>query len=221
MVQSKHYSEAIQLGKKLVAELNKNDNDDTLSKWMAHYLSELVLRIDSEKGEQKAQLQKECAELILKIWKQKRRGNPDLHPFANLDSTLRVLNTLASESPRLWSFPRLQRDNDPWEQFSERIEKTSYSAFKEVLRFTLASDVFESVMEFKDDFGSLLDDDENEVIEKLHLIIKRTDSSVFHEERIKLPMELKKELTIFRLEKLIDKQKKALDELRQRVDDLE
>lgn len=58
----------IKLGEKIVEELLLNDGVDTLSKWMAHYIAELIEKAKHTEGEEKEKYEKECFETILKLW---------------------------------------------------------------------------------------------------------------------------------------------------------
>ena len=58
----------IKLGEKIVEELLLNDGVDTLSKWMAHYVAELIEKAKHAEGEEKEKYEKECFETILKLW---------------------------------------------------------------------------------------------------------------------------------------------------------
>jgi hypothetical protein len=68
MESSERSQEILSLGNKLVEELKLADSNDTLSRWMAHYLAELMTQAESATGEAKANLEKQCFETILKIW---------------------------------------------------------------------------------------------------------------------------------------------------------
>lgn len=60
--------ELMQLGQKILAELN-SDRSSTTQKWMAHYIAELMKRAEgSAKAEFREKAEKECADLILKLW---------------------------------------------------------------------------------------------------------------------------------------------------------
>ncbi|WP_227430543.1 hypothetical protein [Psychrobacter sp. I-STPA6b] len=86
----------INLGKKLLANFSKND-DDVIIAWMANYLAEQMLL--AEKGCNEAK--KECFDTILKLW-EKRAVMPQGHrPFESFESLIDVLESLKVEnSPR-------------------------------------------------------------------------------------------------------------------------
>ena len=57
----------IKLGEKIVDELLLSNGVDTLSKWMAHYIAELIEKVKNSEGEEKEKYEKECFETILKL----------------------------------------------------------------------------------------------------------------------------------------------------------
>lgn len=63
---SKRYTAIIELGKKLVDELELNDSVDTLGRWMAHYIAELLY--DAEHNPDEIVRATKHAELRDSIW---------------------------------------------------------------------------------------------------------------------------------------------------------
>ncbi len=61
---SKPWTELVSLGELIVDELGLNTSTDTLSRWMAHRLAELIQEADQ--GDESAR--REAAELIMKLW---------------------------------------------------------------------------------------------------------------------------------------------------------
>jgi hypothetical protein len=85
----------IELGKKIVKELELDPGVDTLSKWMSHYLAEKIELAKTLKGVKKKNADKECVEIILKLW-DRRWSIPNKKPFFSdfepLMKTLEKLN---------------------------------------------------------------------------------------------------------------------------------
>lgn len=95
MEQSKHSEEEIlKLGKKLIKELELVYSVNTLARWMAHYLAELITNIENtELGEEKQKLKKECCDIILDIWG-KRERIPIEKPTDRLKPIIDVISLL-------------------------------------------------------------------------------------------------------------------------------
>lgn len=85
----------IELGKTIVMELKLDPGVDTLSKWMSHYLAEKIELAKTLHGKDKIEADKECVEIILKIW-DKRWSIPNERSFYNdfkpLMETIEKLN---------------------------------------------------------------------------------------------------------------------------------
>jgi hypothetical protein len=84
-----------ELGKTIVTELKLDPGIDTLSKWMSHYLAEKMELAKTLQGKEKIEVDKECVEIILKIW-DKRWSIPNEKSFYNdfkpLMETIKKLN---------------------------------------------------------------------------------------------------------------------------------
>src|SRR5258705_8486803 len=76
----KHWPAVSTLGARLVSELGLDDSVDTLGRWMSHRIAELMTRAEeSELDEEKEIAKRECAILILKVWRRRKywmRGQP-------------------------------------------------------------------------------------------------------------------------------------------------
>jgi len=95
MEDSEMKEDIINLGKVLVEELGLEPIVDTLSKWMAHYVSEQIIKAETAKGEEKAKLEEVCFYTILKLWAHHSalpRGKRPFEQFEPIFSTLEKLN---------------------------------------------------------------------------------------------------------------------------------
>jgi len=85
----------IDLGKSIVKELELDPGVDTLSKWMAHYVAEKIELSEKLTGGKKNKAEKECFEIILKLWENRWSVPPikdHLEEFKPLFETLKKLN---------------------------------------------------------------------------------------------------------------------------------
>jgi hypothetical protein len=95
MENSEQSEKIIDLGKLLVRELGLEPGVDTLARWMAHYLAEKMHKVELlPQGNEKAEAQKECCELILKIWDHRSQMPRGRRPFENFEPILKVLESL-------------------------------------------------------------------------------------------------------------------------------
>lgn len=99
------------LGRQLVGELGLDDSVDTLGRWMAHYIADLITKVEHASGSDKIAAQRECFEAILTLWKH-RSGLPDgKRPFEDLEPIMRAIESLDPESfmPRYYRSARPPR----------------------------------------------------------------------------------------------------------------
>jgi hypothetical protein len=83
----------LQLGKKIVDQMGIQRSVDTLGRWMAHYVAELISEADSSHGQTKIDAQKRCREAILDLWQHRYELPDGLRPFQDLEA---IAETLAS-----------------------------------------------------------------------------------------------------------------------------
>lgn len=114
------------MGDILVRELGLEESSDTLSRWMAHHISELIVAARENPARRD-----ECAAAILELWSH-RAVMPDGHrPFEDVEPIFRLLNRL-SEDERFDTAVRLgwaldQADEaaaeDNWLALAVRIDR--------------------------------------------------------------------------------------------------
>lgn len=89
----------LELGRHLVRELDLQDTNDTLGRWMAHHLAEeMRLAEDAPTHSLRSKARKSAIEIILKIWsaREKLRGNA--YPLAPYKEALYVLTLMRPDS---------------------------------------------------------------------------------------------------------------------------
>lgn len=105
MEQSIRYEALTVLGKRLVSELQLSDDVDTLGRWMAHYVAELIQDAERATGEDRAQKQAAARDAILAVWAHRAELPSGARPFAEFEPILRVLENLSPDSPSLRVVP--------------------------------------------------------------------------------------------------------------------
>ncbi len=81
-------------------ELGLTKEVDTLGRWMAHYVAELIS--ESEKGSSSERKQKQAvaAQMILQLWQHRAEFPNGSRPLREFDSVLGVLQSLDLSNPR-------------------------------------------------------------------------------------------------------------------------
>ncbi len=121
--------EVVSLGKLLIKELDLKSSTDTLSRWMAHHLAGLIKQSEDAKGSKKKALEKECFDLILKLWEH-RSNYPVSKPLESFKPILILLDYLQGDKTKQNWYFRL-KDIDADEETREWINLASgidYSA---------------------------------------------------------------------------------------------
>lgn len=129
----KAQQEIVNLGKTIVKELELDPGVDTLSKWMAHYAAEKIKSAEELTGNKKSATEKECIEIILKLWEQRwsiPNTKPFLRDFEPLLETLEKLNP-KNEVPFFYS-PRIEFELEKENNENAIDEKENY--FQTALR---------------------------------------------------------------------------------------
>jgi hypothetical protein len=104
--------DVLELGKHLVRELDFEDSVDTLGRWMAHHLAELIYEAENgETEEAKLKASQQATETILKIWEHRKNLPRDTYPLAKYKDLLRVID-------------HLRIDNNPYRFFSSNFDNT-------------------------------------------------------------------------------------------------
>jgi hypothetical protein len=88
------------LGDKLVAEMELSAEVDTLARWMAHYLAELLVNARMNKHELKDERNAEIFKLILELWKHRQYLPEKSRPFREFQPVCRVLDSLDLDTSR-------------------------------------------------------------------------------------------------------------------------
>ena len=92
MAKSKQYSEILRLGELLVKELGLQQSVDTLGRWMAHHVSELMVEAE---GSERQEVEDRCRDAILALWRHIdvfQNNHKPLEETGALFATIRALD---------------------------------------------------------------------------------------------------------------------------------
>lgn len=84
------------------------DSVDTLARWMAHYLAELITKSETATGEEKHSAQKKCFDAILALWSHRSEMPNGKRPFEELEPVARAIESLTpdDDTPRYFRAAR-------------------------------------------------------------------------------------------------------------------
>lgn len=212
-------NQILELGNKIVKELDLSKSVDTLGKWMAQYTAELIHKIEiCENEENKEALQKECSELILKLWKNKKILPID-QPLSNLKPLIKILEGLNSKRFHFTSFfPKEDdKENIEWYDLAMTIKNNTIDIFQIIVLANSVNEILEHRRENEENQLPLSNDEAN-ILSLLEHNLKNT-YKIFRSENEeieyeKLKSDEAKKIVFDKLDALLDEQKKSLAQLR-------
>ena len=109
--------DVLELGRHLVRELGFDDQRDTLGRWMAHHLAELINKAENgATGTERVRARKNATETILKIWEHRASLPGNAYPLAPYKDVLKVVDRLRPNDNPLRHFGPPAKTK--WEQLT-------------------------------------------------------------------------------------------------------
>jgi len=121
MADSAQFDGVLKLGKQLVAELGLDQSADTLGRWMAHYIAELIHSAEIANEKDRDEQRSKCASAILELWNHHTAMPNGKRPFQDYEPILRTLESLDPNS----NIPRYFR---PAREAAAKQQKNTESA---------------------------------------------------------------------------------------------
>lgn len=173
MAKSVPLTETISLGKKIVDEFSNDGNCDSTVRWMAHYLAELIANSENETNrKKKAELQKQCVDVILLLWKKRSTFPKNTAPLANLTHVLSILSSLKTGRDLSWRQFMLHEDESPWGKFMYGLRTDFEHALRTSLFMNIATPLFKKEKEWLA-HSKYLSKLEKDVLEQFDLLLNR------------------------------------------------
>ena len=131
---SPRFEHVLALGRKLVDELGAEPPRDTLGRWMAHYIAELIEGTANGSPKERQVFQRRCFDAILELWSHRAALPSGKRPFESLEPIVRALDSLDPNdgTPRYFRSARgaiVRADEDPETQavieFVDNIDSTA------------------------------------------------------------------------------------------------
>lgn len=134
--------DVLDLGRALVEELGLDPGVDTLSRWMAHYIAEMIKEVETASDEGRPAKLDKCADAILKLWERRHQLPDGKRPFEDMEPILRAIESLdpTNDTPRYFRSPRMAADeteqNAETKKWLDLADGLDYSA-KTLIRYCL------------------------------------------------------------------------------------
>lgn len=132
----------LEIGRALIKELALEPGDDTLCRWMAHYIAELIEGAETATETDRPEKVAKCSEMILALWQHRYELPNGKRPFEEFEPIFRAIESLDpdDESPRYFRAVRNASDkadiNTESKKWLELAEGLDYSA-KMLIRYCL------------------------------------------------------------------------------------
>jgi hypothetical protein len=131
MEKSAQSERVLDLGRKLVEELGLVDSNDTLGRWMAHHVADLILKAENATGSDKVTAETEAFDTILALWKHRSEFPSGKRPYEELEPVMRTVASLDPEddTPRYYRVMRPPKgeaaetsDQEQWLRLAEGLD---------------------------------------------------------------------------------------------------
>jgi hypothetical protein len=200
----------LELGKTLVRELDLDGGRDTLARWMAHHLAELITQAEESKSSAaRKAAAKRATDTILKIWDHRSNLPECADPMGQYRQILKVLTGLVS---RPADIPRLQ-----WQGRHRSIDRL-YHRLSRLIRVLLLLDLQRSEKSRASAsrlIRKFLTTEENRLLALFEVRLRVSDSGSEPQQSEQVPAEHERFRKLAR--KLIDETLAALEELRKEL----
>lgn len=189
MAKSKHSEEdIIKLGKKLVQELMSETTTNTLGRWMAHYVAELIQKAEycTSEAEKKA-IQHECCDLILKLWRERDYSPNHSKPLSELKPLIALLGAIKEQDSYFPSLPSWMKNAETeatWSSFLKLVKDNSSDIIKLCFYTSVTKETLKKEQAWIEEHGNMLSKEELTMIGNLEAIVTGGESvlRIFTEE---------------------------------------
>jgi hypothetical protein len=219
---SKRLDEVIALGRRLIEELGLAHSADILSKWMAHYLAELIFDAENATDPNaRKSAQEKCCETISRLWDHRASFPRSARPLANLELVLDAIRQLlGNQEPWVGLAKHLSEEtDDPWCEFI----KNAYCADRRMAYIAvltaIAENSFGREKRWLDENKEMLSEEEAEIISTLDEWLNSKRDWFTTNKKLSVgelsPVE-RTQFILNELEVLVSKQQEALKHLKER-----
>jgi len=139
----------ISLGKHLAEELERGEHPDTLSRWMSHYIAQLIVQIENNTNIKKKTTEKECFNTILKLWEYKSSFPNGKKPFERFDVIYDTLERLNPNNRNAFFYKAQPENEESTDDTIKQLMKVA-QAIDEAARVWL-EEIYKSAIEYAND----------------------------------------------------------------------
>jgi len=175
------------LGERIVEEFGLGTSTDTLGRWMAHRVAELMDRAEqAPAGAEGEAARRECSDLIIKLW-ERRSHWPHGRPLAEVAGLLKTLINDRTNYRSRYEQHEVKVDPRSWLGILPRLRELRYRE-DEVCRSAAIADFdLESDRKWLAEHGPDLSDEEREIMGGLIKERERMEEPHFELDKTRVP----------------------------------
>lgn len=178
MAHLKQWQEIARLGQRILHELELQNTNNVLPRWMAYRVSELIKRTEATIDPKEKEIaEKECQDLIIRLW-ESRNNWPTGGPLHSLMPTLKIL---LAKRPSYYRFSRSVEQSSEGGLITKllQLQNDEIQQIFQLVKDELPSNVLESMQDLLKDHKVNLSDAESSLIS---FIIDPSQSIDFNDE---------------------------------------
>jgi hypothetical protein len=166
-----------------VKELDLEDSVDTLGRWMAHRIAELMEGAEQAETEAEREAAKrECTNVIIRLWEHRAKF-PFKPPLADIAKFLK--NLTSDPSPSHWEKPK--PPDGTWDSILPHLEKLQEREYRICRNAAIAETSLEEEREWLEEHPQEMSDDECEIIKYLLKLREQMDADDYSLDGVRLP----------------------------------
>jgi len=204
MENSEIQEKIITLGKKL-ADNFKSGSGDATSHWMAHYIAEQIITIETNQGDNTL-ASKECFETILKLWHHQAYFPRGLRPFEQFDEIFHAIERINPDNSRPFFYTEseieltsLSEEAALWVNIARSLDQNTRSLIKFSFSQALDSTVSEETKNWMAAISDISESHEAFIIQHYEAELNKDDDA----------------------QKKLDKKREVLEERSKQLNELE
>lgn len=189
MENSETTEEVIKLGKFLVSELGLDRSTDTLQRWMAHHLAELINDVENATAGEKDVAQQKCFDAVLKLWSHRNALPGRSRPFQEFDKIFKTIKHIDPDQPRSFYADFLDDRSSPdgdsteVEQWLSIVVGTDAAA-RELIQMCLSMALYDAESESTKEWLSAVEKlDSSDDVELIKMLQGQNDSELDQQQR--------------------------------------
>jgi hypothetical protein len=211
MEPSKQSKEILNLGRKIVEQLGAEHSHDVLGHWLSYRLAELMKTAEAAEGKTKKAIEKECVDLIIKIWQNRAYAPRGVRPLTDLEPAIRLLHEIGNSRDHSWS-AYLFRGKNPWHKSGATIHETANLMMGLLLYTQTLETDWANLNSWRESLPTMLQDEEISLIKGIEELTGKA-RYYYGLDKLGNNKEEISKVVVEKLRKELERQQKALDDL--------